>query len=73
MALAQSLVNGEKGEWALTRRHEQEKIFGVQMCGGKPGLMVPAAEAVRNLCGNGSGVDFVDVNLVSYALSNLEG
>lgn len=61
MALAQSIVQGGREEWALTRRHASERQFGVQLCGGRPSLMVPAAEAIAKLVGN--GIDFVDVNL----------
>ncbi|TYJ52186.1 tRNA-dihydrouridine(47) synthase [NAD(P)(+)] [Cryptococcus floricola] len=61
MALAQPLVYGAKEEWALVRRHESEKMFGVQLAGGFPNRMVPAAEVLaKNV---GSGVDFVDVNM----------
>jgi tRNA-dihydrouridine synthase 3 len=61
MALGQSIISGSKEEWALTQRHRSERDFGVQVCGGKPGFMVPTAEAVKKLVGD--GVDFVDVNL----------
>ncbi|OXG17640.1 tRNA-dihydrouridine synthase 3 [Cryptococcus neoformans Ze90-1] len=63
MALAQPLVYGAKEEWALVRRHESEKIFGVQVAGGFPNRMVPAAEVIANTIGKGGGVDFVDVNM----------
>lgn len=65
MGLAQSFIQGGKEEWALTRRHKSEKTFGVQLCGGKPSMMVPAAEAIRKLVheGEGNGIDFIDVNL----------
>ena len=63
MALAQPLVLGHAEEWALVRRHESEKMFGVQLAGGYANRMVPAAEMVRKEIGE--GVDFVDINLVS--------
>lgn len=63
MALAQPLVYGAKEEWALVRRHESEKMFGVQVAGGFPNRMVPAAEVIANTIGKGGGVDFVDVNM----------
>jgi tRNA-dihydrouridine synthase 3 len=63
MALAQPLVQGANEEWALVRRHESEKMFGVQVAGGYPDRMVPCAELLAKQIG--SGVDFVDVNLVS--------
>lgn len=62
MALAQPLVSGHPEEWALVRRHESEKMFGVQLAGGYANRMVPAAELVKSAIGD--GVDFVDVNLV---------
>ncbi|ODO08283.1 tRNA-dihydrouridine(47) synthase [NAD(P)(+)] [Cryptococcus wingfieldii CBS 7118] len=61
MALAQPLVYGAKEEWALVRRHASEKMFGVQLAGGFPNRMVPAAEVLAREVG--SGVDFVDVNM----------
>ena len=63
MALAQPLVTGQKEEWALVRRHESEKTFGVQIAGGFANVMVPTAEMIAREIGG--GVDFVDVNLVS--------
>ncbi len=62
MALAQPLVVGHNEEWALVRKHESEKMFGIQLAGGYPNRMVAAAELIRKEIG--SGVDFVDVNLV---------
>lgn len=65
MALAQPLVAGHNEEWALLRRHESEKMFGVQLAGGYANRMVAAAEIIGREVGVGkSGVDFVDVNLV---------
>ncbi|WWC61465.1 uncharacterized protein I303_104049 [Kwoniella dejecticola CBS 10117] len=61
MALAQPLVSGHNEEWALCRRHESEKMFGIQLAGGYANRMVPAAELIRKeLYG---GVDFVDINM----------
>lgn len=61
MALSQQLITGQNDEWALLRRHESEKHFGIQVAGGYPNIMVPAAEMIgKELPG---GVDFVDVNL----------
>lgn len=65
MALGASLIGGSKEEWALTKRHRSEKMFGVQVCGGKPAFMVPTAEAISRMIGRGEnrGIDFVDLNL----------
>jgi tRNA-dihydrouridine synthase 3 len=62
MALAQPLITGQSEEWALVRRHESEKMFGVQLAGGFSNRMVPAAEVLAQELGP-SGVDFVDVNM----------
>ncbi|WRT66828.1 tRNA-dihydrouridine(47) synthase [NAD(P)(+)] [Kwoniella shivajii] len=61
MALAQPLVSGHNDEWALCRRHESEKMFGIQLAGGFANRMVPAAELIRKTMGG--GVDFVDINM----------
>jgi len=61
MALAQPIVSGLGEEWALCRRHESEKMFGIQLAGGYANRMVPAAELVAKEFG--TGIDFVDVNL----------
>lgn len=63
MALAQPLVTGHNEEWALVRRHKSEKMFGVQLAGGWPNRMVPAAEMLARELGP-SGIDFVDINMV---------
>ncbi|KAJ9091265.1 hypothetical protein QFC19_009175 [Naganishia cerealis] len=65
MVLSQSLISGSREEWALTKRHRSEKCFGVQLCGGKPTMMVPAAEALRTVMTKDAtrGIDFVDINL----------
>ncbi|CED83060.1 Uncharacterized conserved protein [Phaffia rhodozyma] len=60
MGLATSFLDGGKGEWALTRRHNSEKMFGLQVCGSKPVQLVPTAEVLAKECPD---VDFVDVNL----------
>ncbi|WVR04927.1 hypothetical protein IAU60_001939 [Kwoniella sp. DSM 27419] len=56
------LVTGHNDEWALCRRHESEKMFGIQLAGGFANRMVPAAELIKKTIG--SGVDFVDINMV---------
>lgn len=60
MGLANSFLQGSKEEWSLVRRHPSERIFGVQVAGSKPQLLVPAAETIGKICeGN---LDFVDIN-----------
>ncbi|GAC98833.1 potential tRNA dihydrouridine synthase [Pseudozyma hubeiensis SY62] len=60
MGLAESFLHGNSSEWSLVRRHESERIFGTQLCGGKPDLLVPVAEALKAEVGE--GLDFVDIN-----------
>ncbi|VDC04359.1 unnamed protein product [Peniophora sp. CBMAI 1063] len=59
MGLAHSFLGGSKEEWSLVRRHPSESMFGVQLAGSKPSLLVPTAEVIAREC---SGVDFVDLN-----------
>ncbi|KAI3484315.1 hypothetical protein L1887_52628 [Cichorium endivia] len=60
MGLAESFLHGNASEWSLVRRHASERIFGTQLCGGKPDLLVPVAEALKAEVGD--GLDFVDIN-----------
>ena len=60
MGLAQEYMSGNKNEWSLVRRHSNEKLFGVQLCGNKPQTLVAATEILKNECPN---IDFIDVNL----------
>eukprot|EP00897_Mesotaenium_endlicherianum_P000362 jgi/Mesen1/10326/ME000797S09808 len=46
-------------EWALLRKHESEKLFGVQICGSHPDQVARTAEIVEREC----QVDFVDINM----------
>ncbi|KZV62143.1 zinc finger dihydrouridine synthase [Peniophora sp. CONT] len=59
MGLAHSFLGGSKEEWSLVRRHPSESMFGVQLAGSKPALLVPTAEVIAREC---TGVDFVDLN-----------
>ncbi|THH16372.1 hypothetical protein EW146_g4263 [Bondarzewia mesenterica] len=60
MGLANSFLSASKEEWSLVRRHPSETMFGVQLAGSKPSLLVPTAEVIAKECR--SGVDFVDLN-----------
>ncbi|PSR72129.1 hypothetical protein PHLCEN_2v11977 [Hermanssonia centrifuga] len=60
MGLANSFLQGSKEEWSLVRRHPSESIFGVQVAGSKPQLLVPAAETIAKVCAG--NLDFVDIN-----------
>lgn len=59
MACVVPLINGAKQEWALTKRHESEDIFGVQLCGNKANLVSYATQ----LMDEKFNVDFVDLNI----------
>ncbi|GAA5853940.1 hypothetical protein JCM8547_008164 [Rhodosporidiobolus lusitaniae] len=58
MGLAQEFLSGNANEWSLVRRHPSEKTFGVQICGSKPQVLVPAAEAIAK----NTEIDFLDIN-----------
>ncbi|GAA5943401.1 tRNA dihydrouridine synthase DUS3 [Sporobolomyces koalae] len=58
MGLAQEFLTGNANEWSLLRRHPSEKLFGVQITGSKPQVLVPAAEAIVKH----ADIDFLDVN-----------
>ncbi|PCH37586.1 FMN-linked oxidoreductase [Wolfiporia cocos MD-104 SS10] len=60
MGLALSFLQASKEEWSLVRRHPSESIFGMQLAGSKPSLLVPAAEVIGRECAG--NLDFVDVN-----------
>ncbi|ETW77093.1 hypothetical protein HETIRDRAFT_156632 [Heterobasidion irregulare TC 32-1] len=60
MGLANSFLSASKEEWSLVRRHPSETMFGVQLAGSKPSLLVPTAEVIAKECSG--GVDFVDLN-----------
>lgn len=59
MACSIPLINGAAQEWALTKRHESEDIFGVQLCGHKANLVAYAAQVLNENC----NIDFFDLNL----------
>ena len=62
MALAERLVRGAQGEWALVRRHQCERFFGVQVAASHPDQLARALELLDDYCGDG-GIDFVDINM----------
>ncbi|KAI9597463.1 hypothetical protein BDF19DRAFT_435174 [Syncephalis fuscata] len=59
MAMATNLLQGQRTEWALTKRHASEDIFGVQVCGNRPDPLIRLAEVIESEL----DVDFVDINL----------
>ena len=59
MALSYQLIRGSPSEWALTRRHPSEKIFGIQLAGKDSRMLVQAAELVSRE----TSADFIDINM----------
>jgi len=59
MVLSSSLLQGHNQEWALTRRHETEDIFGVQVCGNNPYMLSKSAQVLQE----NVDMDFLDLNL----------
>lgn len=59
MACSIPLINGAAQEWALTKRHESEDIFGVQICGHNAKLCSYATQLIDE----NFNVDFVDLNI----------
>ncbi|KAL7739133.1 hypothetical protein ACLKA6_001047 [Drosophila palustris] len=59
MACAVPLLKGLGQEWALTKRHESEDIFGVQVCGNNPNVITQAAQVLQET----ARVDYIDLNI----------
>ncbi|XP_065078363.1 tRNA-dihydrouridine(47) synthase [NAD(P)(+)]-like [Ochlerotatus camptorhynchus] len=59
MACSVPIINGMMQEWALTKRHPSEDLFGVQICGHNQKLVSYAAQVVAEH----AEVDFIDLNL----------
>ena len=59
MACCVPLVKGLTQEWALTKRHESEDIFGVQLCGNNPNIISQTAQLLQET----AKVDFLDLNI----------
>lgn len=59
MALAANLLRGQQSEWALTKRHKSEDIFGIQICGSKVDQVTKACEVLNKE----ADVDFIDLNM----------
>ncbi|XP_005185201.1 tRNA-dihydrouridine(47) synthase [NAD(P)(+)]-like [Musca domestica] len=59
MACCVPLVKGMTQEWALSKRHESEDIFGVQLCGNNPNIIAQAAQLMQET----AKVDFLDLNI----------
>ncbi|XP_016962082.1 tRNA-dihydrouridine(47) synthase [NAD(P)(+)]-like [Drosophila biarmipes] len=59
MACAQPLLKGMGQEWALTKRHQSEDVFGVQLCGNNPNMINQAAQVIHET----AQVDYIDLNI----------
>ncbi|XP_039431027.1 tRNA-dihydrouridine(47) synthase [NAD(P)(+)]-like [Culex pipiens pallens] len=59
MACSVPIINGMMQEWALTKRHPSEDLFGVQICGYSGKLAAYASQLIAE----NADVDFVDINL----------
>ncbi|KAI9141479.1 hypothetical protein BKA69DRAFT_1028401 [Paraphysoderma sedebokerense] len=59
MAHANALMSAQSIEWALTKRHPSENLFGIQIAANKPKSLVEACELLNEF----ASVDFVDLNL----------
>ncbi|KAF9921816.1 tRNA-dihydrouridine(47) synthase [NAD(P)(+)]-like protein [Linnemannia zychae] len=59
MAMASNLVQGQKAELALLRRHKSEDLFGVQLTGNKIDVVIRACDMINQV----ADVDFVDLNM----------
>ncbi|TPX63596.1 hypothetical protein SpCBS45565_g06510 [Spizellomyces sp. 'palustris'] len=60
MGMVTNLLSGQQHEWALTKRHVSEDIFGVQIAGNSVQTIVRCCEAIKQ---SGIELDFVDLNL----------
>lgn len=59
MAMASNLVQGQKAEVALLKRHKSEDLFGVQLTGNKVDVVIRACDVINQTV----NVDFVDLNM----------
>ncbi len=59
MAWTRSLLTGRRGEWSLCRRHESEKIFGIQLAGGFMDRLCKTTELMHHHLP--FDVDFIDL------------
>jgi tRNA-dihydrouridine synthase 3 len=59
MACSVPLINGTFSEWALTKRHASEDVFGVQIEGNNSKVLAYASQLLKE----NAEVDFVDLNL----------
>lgn len=58
MAMCSNLLQGKASEWALTRRHESEDVFGVQIAGNFADMTARTVELINQY----TDADFIDLN-----------
>ncbi|XP_067620478.1 tRNA-dihydrouridine(47) synthase [NAD(P)(+)]-like isoform X2 [Eurosta solidaginis] len=59
MACAAPIVKGLTQEWALTKRHISEDVFGVQLCGNNPNIIAQAAQLLQET----TKIEYIDLNI----------
>lgn len=59
MACALPIINGALPEWALTKRHSSEDVFGIQLCGNNTKIVTYAAQVLSE----NIDVDYIDLNI----------
>jgi tRNA-dihydrouridine synthase 3 len=59
MALIYNLNHTQKSEWSLLRRHESEKVFGLQVAVSRPNDAAVFAQAIE---ASGFSYDYIDIN-----------
>ena len=50
MVMSQSLIEGKASEWALTRKHPSEDIFGIQICVGEKTKAYKSIKLLDKFC-----------------------
>eukprot|EP00056_Hartaetosiga_gracilis_P000295 m.37603 g.37603 ORF g.37603 m.37603 type:complete len:459 (+) comp10146_c0_seq3:45-1421(+) len=58
MAMASNLLQGQKSELALLKKHTLEDVFGVQICGNRVDMLTKCTEMINKE----AEVDFIDLN-----------
>eukprot|EP00997_Jenningsia_sp_PLL12_P011196 NODE_870_length_1401_cov_46.540680_g725_i0.p1 GENE.NODE_870_length_1401_cov_46.540680_g725_i0~~NODE_870_length_1401_cov_46.540680_g725_i0.p1 ORF type:complete len:320 (-),score=77.71 NODE_870_length_1401_cov_46.540680_g725_i0:38-997(-) len=59
MAMAKNLLDGQKSEWSLLRRHSSENLFGLQVAVSHADQAAWLGDVLE---GSGLSFDFVDIN-----------
>ncbi|KAJ1568580.1 tRNA-dihydrouridine(47) synthase [NAD(P)(+)]-like protein [Nowakowskiella sp. JEL0078] len=60
MTLAKNLLLGNSTEWTHLRRHNSEKIFGIQLAGSSPAILAAAVDRINSIA---PSIDFIDLNV----------